>query len=345
MVLVVDQDRPRGGHRLVPRLPEGRWAWFRLIRSLVIFAILIWAAVAAVGLVWERVAKDGWPAYDTYAYWLAGRHLLDGVPVYSPSTISTFEAFKYPPIFAQLCIPLALIPKLMVDWLWRATTVLCLRYLVGSWKASLVAIAVVVPALAGPVLQEVSIGNVTFQLAAVVLFSTRNKRGAYLLPWVAALKFGPALLLPYLWWRRPEWRDAIVRGMCAFVAACLLSFAVAPRLWIDYLGTFGWETGSVLDGWGVLAIFPAHGGLDFAVRFVIAALATGVALRYRADWLAYVAGTLTCPVLVTSRLAPLVALWPFALRKATGPETDGDRPEEGSAAGGRTQFHLRIRSR
>src|ERR1035437_10106571 len=114
MVWIAGRDKPHGRRRLVPRLPEGRWAWFRLIRSLAIFVILIWAAVTAVSLVWERVAKDGWPAYDTNAYWLAGRHLLDGVPVYSPSTISTFGAFKYPPIFAQLCIPLALIPHLIV---------------------------------------------------------------------------------------------------------------------------------------------------------------------------------------------------------------------------------------
>jgi hypothetical protein len=335
MALVVDDDGMRGGRRLVSRLPEGRWAWFRWFRSLVAFVILIWAAFVAVGLIWERVAKDGWPAYDTHAYWLAGRHLLDGSPLYSPSTISTFGAFKYPPLFAQLCIPLALMPSLGIDWLWRATTVLCLRYLIGSWKASLVAFAVVVPALAGPVLQEVSIGNVTFQLAAVVLFSTRDRRGAYLLPWVAALKFGPGLLLPYLWWRRPEWRGAIVRGMGLFVAACAISFAVAPSLWIDYLGTFGWESESVMSGWGVLAVFPGHGGLDFAVRLVIAALAIGVALRYRADWLAYVAGTLTCPILVTSRLAPLVALWPLALRKRTGSKTEGDRPEDASPVGTR----------
>ena len=256
------------------------------------------------------VLPNGGLAYDTRAYWLAAQHLVNGGPLYSPATVSDLGAYKYPPIFAQIFIPAGYLPELVVAWVWRISGILCLRYLVGSWKASLVACAFI------PVLIELSLGNVTLQLAAVVLFTLRDRRGAYLLPWMAALKFGPVLLVPYLWFRMPQARRPLIIGTLIFSLACLLSYLLAPAAWSGYLATFGWESSSVMNGGGVIALIPTWGGLDFVLRFVLAGLVVLYATYRGKVWLAYAAAVLTCPILAISRLAPLVGLWRFRSTKA-----------------------------
>ncbi len=275
---------------------------------LVAWFVVVAIAVQLVAILIENLRYSLWPAYDTYAYWLSARHLLNGEPLYAPALIWTQGAYKYPPIFAQLIVPIGLLPELLVDWAWRIFSVLCLRYMCGSWKFAIVA------ALQWPILLELGFGNVTLQLGALALWAFHDKRAVYLLPWFAGMKFGPALLLPYLWFTRPETRRPIVVSCAVFGAACLASFAVAPGLWFDYLGTFGWETASQMQALFVYAIVPDHGGTDFAIRFAIAAVAIVVAIRWHLDWLAFLAATVTMPIFSLTRLAVLVALWPLWLR-------------------------------
>jgi len=293
----------RGTRRAIPR--ESRadtvgWmiAWF----------VVVATAVQVAATVIDNVRYQLWPAYDTYAYWLAARHVLNGEPLYSPALIWTMGAFKYPPVFAQLVAPIGLVPQALIDWPWRILGVLCVRYMCGSWKLAIVAI------LQWPVMAELAFGNVTLQLGAVALWAFRDKRAVYLLPWFAGMKFGPVLLLVYLWATRPETRRPIVIGSAAFAGACLASLAIAPGPWSDYLGTFGWEVTSQMQANFVYAIVPGQGGLDFAIRFGIAAVATAVAIRWRLDWLAFIAATATMPIFSLTRLAVLVALWPLWLR-------------------------------
>jgi hypothetical protein len=281
--------------------------------GLIVGGALAMAAVAVITI------HDGGLAYDTRAYWLAARHLLDGTALYSPATVSDLGAYKYPPIFAQMFIPAAWLPELLVAWLWRISGILCLRYIVGSWKAAIVACAFV------PVLIELSLGNLTLQIAAVLFFALRDRRGAYLLPWVAALKFGPVLLVPYLWFRMPESRRPLLLGTGVFAAACLASYVTTPDQWSGYAATFGWENGSVMSGTGVIAIVPSWGGLDFGLRFAIAGAVALYATLTRRAWLAYAAAVITCPILAFSRFAPFVALWRFrggrAAQAGSGPAT------------------------
>ncbi len=272
------------------------------------FSILALIGAQLAAAVWARVADGLWLAYDTNAYWLAARHLLAGQPLYEPSTITASGIYKYPPLFAQLVFPIAWFPEVAVDWAWRLLGIACLRYLCGSWRLSLIA------AIQWPVWAELDFGNVTLQLGAALLLALRDRRGVWLLPWMAALKAGPGLLIVYLFATRPEWRRSIVAGCAVFAAACLVSLAIAPGLWLDYAGTFGWEASSEMSGWFVVALVPGHGGLDFALRFAIAAVVTLVAIRRRLDWLAFVAAAATMPIFSLTRLAVLVALWPLALR-------------------------------
>ena len=273
-------------------------AWFLLIAGVFeIFPILR-----------DALANNWWPAYDTYAYELAARHVVEGSVLYQPALIYTFGAYKYPPIFAQLMIPIAFMPERPVDWAWRIVSLLCLRYMCGSWKLTFLA------AIEWPGFMELGFGNVTLALGAVCLWSFRDKRAIYLLPWFAGMKFGPALLLPYLWWTRPDTRRPIVVGCAVFAAACLASFAGAPGLWWDYVGTFGWEASSQMQAFYVYAIVPNHGGTDFAIRLAIAVVALLVAMRWHLDWLAFLAATLTMPIFSLTRMAVIVALWPLWLR-------------------------------
>jgi hypothetical protein len=64
----------------------------------------------------------------------------------------------------------------------------------------------------------------------------------------------------------------------------------------------------------VYALVPDHGGLDFALRSAIAAVAVVIALKWRLDWLAFIAATVTMPIFSLTRLAVLVGLWPVWLR-------------------------------
>lgn len=268
-------------------------------------------AVAALVL---TVGDNGGLGYDTHAYWLAGHHVLDGAQLYQADPYSTLSLYTYPPIFAQLFVLIALLPELLVAWAWRIGGVLCLRYLAGSWRAAVVCCAFV------PVLTELSIGNVTLQVAAVILLAMRDRRGAYLLPWAALLKFGPALIVPYLWFNRRESRRPLVIGTLVLVAACLASIVVAPRDWSDYLAMLRFENVATLSGGQVIHLVPSSGGIDFAVRFALAGVVALLAAYWRRGWLAYAAAAVTCPVMAWSRLAPLVGLWQF--RPAGRPGAD-----------------------
>jgi hypothetical protein len=286
-------------------------------------ALALTAAIALIG-------HDGGLAYDTRAYWQAAANVLNGHELYAPATVSDLGAYKYPPIFAQLFVPAALLPELAVAWLWRISGVLCLRHITGSWRATVVACAFL------PVLIELSLGNVTLQIAAVLIFALRDRRGAYLLPWVAALKWGPALLVPYLWLRQPETRRPLVVGTLVFAAACAASWVAAPSAWSGYAGTFGWENGSVLAGTGVIAIVPGWGGLDFMLRFGLAAVAAVYGAAADRAWLAYLASSITVPVMAFSRLAPLVGLWRFRPDAwgTPGREISASAPESAAAGPG-----------
>jgi hypothetical protein len=270
--------------------------------------LLAIVAIQVVAGVLTSTLSGWWPAWDTNAYWLAARHVLDGQPLYQPATITAGGAYKYPPLFAQMVVPIAFVPEVFVDWAWRIGGVLCVRYLCGSWRLALLV------SLQWPIWLELQFGNVTLQLAAACFFALRHRRGAYLLPWFAALKGGPGLLIVYLWWTRPDYRRALAIGCAVFAAACTVSVTMAPGLWADYLGTFGWEAASDMQAWFVVALVPSHGGLDFAIRLAIAGAAILAAIRWRADWLAFVVAVATMPILSTTRLGVLVGLWPLWLR-------------------------------
>lgn len=270
----------------------GRRRQLLLIASAVGWGIGLAAAVLLI-------AHDGGYGYDSEAYWLAGQHVLNGQPLYGSTAVDALGAYKYPPLFAQLWAPLALLPALAFSWVWRIVCLLCVRWLAGSWRN--VGLWLLVPFT----ITELSLANVTFPVAVAVVMALRG-RGWLSIP-AAALKVGPFFVMPYLWLTRPGQRRALVIGSLIFVAACGVSYLASPVAWADYVDSLFRSTSAAMSGAGVIALAPT-GAYDLGLRVAIALALTGVAIARRSDRLVFIATVIAVPILAIWRLAPLLVL-------------------------------------
>ena len=269
----------------------------RRARLLRLGSALGWGFLIAAMIV--LILGDGGYGYDAYAYWLAGRNVLDGNPLYWVHSEGDLGAFRYPPLFAQLWAPFAILHPLAFSWIWRGVCFLCLRYLAGSWRN--VGLWGLVPLT----WTELSIANVTFPTAALTMLALRGR--AEVAAWAGALKIAPLIALPYFWISRPETRRSLLIGVGTVVAACAISFALAPDAWRLYLTSLTSLTTARTDSFGVITVLP-NGFLDALLR-----LAIGIALIVLAVWrgsdrLAFAATIIAVPVLAVWRLVPLLAL-------------------------------------
>ena len=240
-----------------------------------------------------------WPdmSPDASAYWEASRRLLAGEALYGHD-MNTPGAYLYPPIAAQFWALFVWLPKSAFVWLWRALEFGALRYLAGSWQA--VGLWLLVPLT----LSELTHANVTFLVCAASLAAVRGR--AWLAPLVGTVKFGPLVLLPYLWLRGD--RRLLVLGCLAALAAVGISALVAPSAWADYfqaMVTYSPNTGGT-NGEMPLRLAPSAGA-DFALRFGLGLGAALIAARSDRPWLAYAASVIAVPTLWTTRLVPLLA--------------------------------------
>ncbi len=245
------------------------------------------------------INNDGGMGYDAYAYWQAGRNVLEGQPLYWAHDEGALGAFRYPPLFAQLWAPFALMPALAFSWAWRIICLLSLRYLAGSWRN--VGVWMLVPFT----LTELSIGNVTLPVAAMSVMALRGR--GWMAGWAGAVKFGPMLLLPYLWFAQPAFRRSLVIGVATLAGACAASFALAPDSWMLYLAALSWMSASSTESFGVIAILP-DGLADAILRLAIGIALVLFAIGRGSDRLAFTASIIAVPVLAIWRLVPLLAL-------------------------------------
>jgi hypothetical protein len=268
-------------------------------RRLILFALSAAGYGFGLAAMVLAIAHDGGMGYDSYAYWLAGQNVLHGQPLYSSVAVDALGAYKYPPIFAQLIAPLTLIPALAFSWLWRIACFLCVRWLAGSWRN--VGLWLLVPLT----IVELSLGNVTFMVAVATVLALRNQ--GWLTAPMAALKFGPIFVAPYLWLVNPKQRRSLVVGALVFAGACAVSYAFNPTAWADYVDSLFRSTSAQMTGQGVIALWPTGAG-DLAIRLAIAAGLTLVAIRRRSERWVFTATVIAVPVLALSRLAPLLVL-------------------------------------
>ena len=193
--------------------------------------VLFWALAAALSF-WA----SGF-AIDFSVYWtIALAHIRDGRALYAADFLPWPMWYRYPPLFAWLVFPLALLPFRAAAFVWalgkcaaaaRLTQSL-LRGCMLSGREALLAAAV-----AGPYfLSELRYGNAQFHVfalvaAALLVARARPSPAGLLLGLATALKVWPLFFVPYLAAR--GLRRAAGLGMAAAVA-----FTLLPALWTGF---------------------------------------------------------------------------------------------------------------
>lgn len=262
-----------------------------LIASAVGYAIAIDAVVIIFLTERDRI-------FDSTLYWQAARSVLDGTSPYGAIEIgTTLKAFFYPPIFAQLCAPLALLPEPVFTWGWRTMSFGCVVWLAGGWRNA--GLWLLFPLM----LNELANPNVTLPAAVVSIIALRGR--PWLLPLAGMLKFGPLLLVPYIWLRRPAARRPLLIACAATAALCLTSFALAPNTWFEYIAQMRAQSGITTAD--TVAILPSAGA-DFALRVGLGIALVAAGLFLRSDRLAFIGSTIVVPAFWWTRLLPLIGL-------------------------------------
>jgi hypothetical protein len=208
---------------------------------------LVWAAGVIV-LVFASLAAaivaSALPAgYDFHAYWLAGRNLLSGAPLYPDATtiLGLPDEFRYLPIVAIVFVPFALLPYAVAVPVWigielliaAAVGVALIRPLPASWRPWAAAGYVF---FLGLVL-EVTLGNVNLISLALALAAWRVRDRAIpagiLLAAAVGLKFLPlTLLLFYV--ASGRWRPVLTGGFIG-AAALILGALLMPDRTAEYV--------------------------------------------------------------------------------------------------------------
>lgn len=258
---------------------------------------LVLAAIGASLLLVVALARWGAPS-DEYAYWLAARRLIDGVPLYDPAaTIVTPFAYLYPPPLAQLMVPIAaVVPSWLFSAGWTVAMGLALFWLAGRDLLRGLALLAF-----PPVAVEFWFRNVHLFLAVLVVVGLRRWEGWYAVG--AAIKISPGLGIVYDA-AAGRWRRAgIAAGLG--LAMLVLSVVLSPSAWSAYLGFI--TTIDPLQQSSFVAI-------PFPVRAIAGLVLTVVAARLERRWgdpLLVVAVTLALPSLWFTGLSLLVAMVPI----------------------------------
>ena len=273
--------------------------------------LLVLATIGALLLLDVAVYRWATPS-DEHAYWLAARRLAAEAALYDPTaTPVTPYAYWYPPVLAQLLVPVALVlPEL---WFTTAWTILMLASL--WWLADrrvLVALAFVA---FPPVAVEFWFRNVHLMLAVLLVLGVRR---AWLFPVGAAIKLSPGLGIPWLA-ARGRWRDAAVATLVG-VAILVASLALSPTAWSD------WISIALSRGPGDVASFLP---IPYVVRAIAGLILAVVVARLPAPWAhvgLVVAVTIALPTLWFTALSLLVAIPAMVTRYSPVAQIAGESP-------------------
>lgn len=243
-----------------------------------------------VGAWW--LAIEGWgDPVDARAY-----YQVDLERPYAGAVVAGRDAYLYSPAFAQLTEPLRLLPWRAFRFAWRAFELLALAALAGP--------ATLLVLFLEPVASELNAGNVHLLTATAIVVGFR---------WPAAwgfvllTKVTPGIGL--LWFAvRREWRSlAVALGVTAVVV--VVSFALAPGLWLDWIGLLVREaTSPPRREWEVVM-------LPLPWRLAAAALIVVWGARHDRRWTVPIGVFLALPVTWYPALSILVGILPLVSRK------------------------------
>ena len=246
------------------------------------------AGLAVVLFVWWLLTFNDYQ-HDARAYWA-----LDLDNLYQRGEVGAVDAFLYSPAFAQAFFPLTLLPWAVFAGLWAALNLAALTWMAGPAIAGLL---LVIPR--SPVIDEVGTGNIHLMLGAAIAFSFRWP-AAWALP--PLTKVTPGVGVLWLVGAR-QWRSlAIAVGATALIA--LVSFALAPQLWFDWLTVLSGNVDRPIPT--EIAVIPG----PLWLRTLVAAALAGVGGWRGWPWTVPVAATIALPVPWSSGLTILVAgIW------------------------------------
>jgi|SRR5882672_913406 len=238
---------------------------------------------------------------DAVNYWNAGT----SAQLYPEFWTNTTGAFLfYPPPIAQLSTLLQPIgwTAFIVTW----TTILfgCFWWCARDLSLPLIGLGLLfVVGIEVPggdaFLGYALLGNIQWILAVLVVQSLRHPSAWAGLVWT---KMGP--VVGGLWHVfRGDWQ-AVGRAAVSTVVVGLISFALAPQMWIDWIG-FVIRNADLANP--PMPMFP----VPFAMRFVSACLLVAVAARANRVWLVPIAAGLAIPALWGLGFLPF---WVAALR-------------------------------
>ena len=219
---------------------------------------------------------------DAHSYWSS-----NPLDPYGSVRPGQFDAYFYAPAFTQLLGPLHLLPWPWFIALWTILLSAALVWQTGLWAGFAL--------LAVPVFADLTVANIHLLLAAAIV-------GGFRWPWLWFLplitKVTPGIGLLWFVVRR-EWRNlAIALGVTA--ALSLLSFAIAPRLWFEWVDTLR----AVTRDPDTSFLVP----IPLWIRMVAAIAVVVWGARTDRRWVVPVASMLALPILWINGLAMLVGV-------------------------------------
>jgi Glycosyltransferase family 87 len=174
----------------------------------------------------QGINPFAWLGLDTRAYW---RVNLDDP--YRVSGVGQASTFLYSPAFAQVLAPFGALPFELFYGIWTAVSIAILVWLVRPWPWAIGIFAL-------PIVQELSVGNIHFLLAASCIVGFR-----YPAIWAFGIfaKVTPGVALLWFLVRR-EWK-ALAGALLITGLIAAVSFVIAPSLWFDWFQVLGRNTG------------------------------------------------------------------------------------------------------
>jgi alpha-1,2-mannosyltransferase len=259
-----------------------------------LFALAVVGALAGAYLFWLHVTTD--PLIDVRAYYNAAARLNAGLPLYQPGIV---VSFVYPPLFAVLFRPLALLPFWVAAAIWEGLVVAA--FAMTLWRLGIrrPATWLAVGMLGLPIGWVLAIGQAE---AAITLLLTLGNPLAVAL--AGNIKLFPFLIGLY-WCGRRDWRD-LGRLVGWSAALGLFELVADPADMLDYASAVVTGTQQVALS-GNISPFPVS-PLLWAILVVAGLVVTLRLAPTRWGWAAAVAlSVFASPRLFSYMLMTLLA--------------------------------------
>jgi len=251
------------------------------------------AAVIALAWAWLVMAQGDF-FYDARAYWS-----IDYADMYGASLVGRRATYLYSPAFAHLLWPATLLPWQVFAGLWSALNLAAL-----TWMAGPILAAVLLFFPYSPVTDEITTGNIHLLIAAAVVIGFRYP-GAYAFPLLTKVTTGVGVL----WFAGAgRWR-ALAGAIGATLAISLVSFAISPNAWFDWLRLLTASSGVAVPA--DIGVIPG----PLWLRTLVGATVVLAGGRMAWRWVVPVGVVIALPVTWSSGLSVLVALIPLYRRR------------------------------